>query len=79
MYVSVSVCPSPRLLITSGVMWHNMSPICLVEKVLQVLYDSCSCMVSSVGVHVVLALMRIIETNLYNKGKQAVTFTLQSF
>ena len=25
--VSVSVCPPPRLLITSGMMWHDMDPM----------------------------------------------------
>ena len=27
MHVCVCVCPRPRLLITSGVMWHDMKPI----------------------------------------------------
>ena len=54
-----------------------MGPICLVEKVLQVLCDSH--IIGIVSGCVVLALMCIVETNLYNKSKQAVTFTLQSF
>ena len=32
--VCVFVCPPPRLLITSGLMWHNMDPIQLVKQVL---------------------------------------------
>ena len=32
--VCVCVCPSPRLLITSGVMWSDMDPIRLVKQVL---------------------------------------------
>ena len=34
----VCVCPSPRLLIISGVMWHDMDSILLVKQVLQLLY-----------------------------------------
>ena len=34
------VCPRPRLLITSGVIWHNMNIIRLVKQVLQLLYDN---------------------------------------
>ena len=33
--VCVCVCPPPRLLITSGVMWHDEDPIRLVKQVLQ--------------------------------------------
>ena len=33
--VFVCVCPPPRLLITSGVMWHDMDLIRLVKQVLQ--------------------------------------------
>ena len=33
--VCVFVCPPPRLLITSGVMWHDMDPMRLVKQVLQ--------------------------------------------
>ena len=32
---SVCVCPPPRLLITSGVMWGDMDSIRLVKQVLQ--------------------------------------------
>ena len=32
MCVCVPVCPSPRLLITSGVIWHDMNLIRLVNK-----------------------------------------------
>ena len=28
------VCPPPRVLITSGVMWHDMDPIRLIKQVL---------------------------------------------
>ena len=35
MCVYVCVCPPPRLLITSGVMWHDMDPMQLVKQVLQ--------------------------------------------
>ena len=31
----VCVCPPLRLLITSGVMWHDMDPLRLVKQVLQ--------------------------------------------
>ena len=40
--VCVCACPPPRLLLTSGVMWHDMDPIRLVKQVLQLLYDNCS-------------------------------------
>ena len=32
--VCVCVCPPPRLLITSGMMWHDIDPIRLVKQVL---------------------------------------------
>ena len=32
--VCLRVCPPPRLLITSGVMWHDIDPIQLVKQVL---------------------------------------------
>ena len=38
MSVCVCVCPPPRLLITSGVMWRDMDLIRLVKQVLQLLY-----------------------------------------
>ena len=40
--VSMFVCPSPRLLITSGLMWCDMDPIQLIKQVLRVLYSNCS-------------------------------------
>ena len=40
--VCASVCPYPRLLITSGVMCHDMDLIQLVKQVLQLLYGNCS-------------------------------------
>ena len=33
------VCPPPKLLITSGVMWHGMDLIRLVKQTLQLLYS----------------------------------------
>ena len=33
--VWVFVCPPPRLLITSGMMWRDMDPMRLVKQVLQ--------------------------------------------
>ena len=42
MRVCVCVCPRPRLLITSGMMWHDMKPIWLAKQVLQLLYGNCS-------------------------------------
>ena len=39
----VFVCPRLRLLITSGMMWHDMNLIRLVKQVLQLLYGNCSC------------------------------------
>ena len=33
-HACMCVCPRPRLLITSGMMWHDMKPISLVEQVL---------------------------------------------
>ena len=38
----VCVSPRPRLLITSGVMWHDMNLIRLVKQVLQLLYGNYS-------------------------------------
>ena len=35
--VCVCVCLCPRLLITSGIMWHDMNLIRLVKQVLQLL------------------------------------------
>ena len=43
MCVCLCVCLPPRLLITRGVMWHDMDPIRLVKQVLQLLYGNCSC------------------------------------
>ena len=40
--VCVFVCPCLRLLITSGVMWHDMNLIPLVKQVLKLLYGNCS-------------------------------------
>ena len=37
-YVCVCESSPPRLLITSGVVWHEIKPIRLVKQVLQVLY-----------------------------------------
>ena len=37
----VCVCLHPRLLITSGVMRHDMNPIQLHKQVLQLLYSNC--------------------------------------
>ena len=42
MRVCVCVCPRPRLLMTSGVMWHDMELIQLVMQVLQLLYSNFS-------------------------------------
>ena len=45
MRVRVCVCvyvSTPRLLITSGMIWHNMNLIQLVKQVLQLLYGNCS-------------------------------------
>ena len=40
--VCVFVCPRPRLLITSGVMWRDIDLISLVKQFLQLLYCDCS-------------------------------------
>ena len=40
--VHVCVCLSPRLLITSGVMWQDMDPIRLVKQARQLLYGNYS-------------------------------------
>ena len=40
--VFVCVCPRLRLLITSGVMWHDMDLIRLVKQVVQLLYGNFS-------------------------------------
>ena len=40
--VCVCVCPRPRLLITSGVIWHDMNLIRLVKQILQLLYGNYS-------------------------------------
>ena len=42
LYACVFVCPPPRLLITSGVMWHDMDLMRLVKQVLQLLYGNYS-------------------------------------
>ena len=42
MCVCLCVCPPPRLLITSGVTWHDMDHKRLIIKVLQLLYGNCS-------------------------------------
>ena len=39
----VCVCLPPGLLITSGMIWHDMDPMQLVKQVLQLLYGNCSC------------------------------------
>ena len=40
---SVCVCVSaPRLLVTSGAMWHDMDPIQLVKQVIKLLHGNCS-------------------------------------
>ena len=42
LYVCVFVCLSPRLLITSGMMWRDVDSTRLVKQVLQLLYGNCS-------------------------------------
>ena len=42
MRVCVFVCPRPRLLMTSGMMWRDMDLIRVVKQVLQLLYGNCS-------------------------------------
>ena len=42
MHVRLCVCLSLRLLVTSGVMWHDMNLIRLVKQVLQLLYGNYS-------------------------------------
>ena len=41
-YACACVCPHPRLLITSGVIWHDMDLIQLVKQALQLLYGNSS-------------------------------------
>ena len=42
-YLCVCVCPEAAyMLITGGMMRHDMDPTCLVNQVLQLLYGSCS-------------------------------------
>ena len=41
--VCMCVCPRPRLLITSGVIWRDVNLIQLVKQVLQLLYGNYSC------------------------------------
>ena len=36
------MCPPPRLLITSGMIWGDMDPVKLVKQVVQLLYGNCS-------------------------------------
>ena len=38
----VCVCPRPRLLISSGMLWSGINLIQLVKQVLQLLYGNCS-------------------------------------
>ena len=47
--VCLCVCPPPRLLITSGVMWHDMDLIQLVKQVLQLLYGNLVVIVNGHG------------------------------
>ena len=42
LHVCVCVCLPPRLLITSGMMWHDIDPIRLVKQILKLLYGNCS-------------------------------------
>ena len=58
--VCVCVCLYLRLLITSGMMWHDMDLLRLIEQVLQLLYSNGSHL-SLMGV--ALTLIRIVETN----------------
>ena len=45
----VCVCSSQRLLITSGMMWHDMDPMQLVKQVLQLLYGTLVVIVNGCG------------------------------
>ena len=47
--VCVCVCPLSRLLLTSGVMWHDMNFIWLVEQTLQVFMAAVISIVSRYG------------------------------
>ena len=42
MHVRMYVCPRPRLLITSGVMWRDINLLRLVKQVLQLLHGNYS-------------------------------------
>ena len=62
-YVCVCLCecPPPRLLITSGVLWHDIDPIWLVKQDLQLVLYMTTIAVALIGV--ALALFHIMETN----------------
>ena len=50
--VCVCVCPPPRLLMTSGVMWYDMNLIQLVKQVLQLLYATVVIIVNWCGLDI---------------------------
>ena len=55
----VCVCVStPRLLITSGMMWCDMDSIRLVKQILQLLYGNCSSLMG-----VALELVHVVDAN----------------
>ena len=56
MCVCVCVRPPLRLLITSGVMWHDMDSIRLVKQILLL------CMATAVIIGVALELKHVVET-----------------
>ena len=72
--VSVSLCPPPRLLINSGMMWHDMDPMWLVNK----LYSFCmAAIVSIISRHGLTIETR--HRKQPNKGKLALYHSLLHF
>ena len=59
------MCAStPRLLLTSNVMWHYMDPICFVKQAPKL----CTAVIVVLLVGVALELKQVIETNLIREN-----------
>ena len=71
MRVCVCVCPHPRLLITSGVIWRDMNLIQLVKQILQLLYGNDRAVSPFYALNLLVAwrilpVVRNVPNNIYN-------------